>query len=209
MKTLTSSPNSAPGEGERGAPLPGAGLGRQLLDAGFLVVEGLRHRGVGLVAAGRRDALVFVEDARRRIERASPGGARGRAAPAATACRPRAPARGFRSRARRKPPARSAPWGRSPTRSSGPIGCPVPGLSGGGSGAGRSAAMLYQAFGMRSSGKRYLTLSLILTPPGLIFTGRGHIAHSARDDHPGNCGLAGGGPAPARNVTQPFCSPAA
>ena len=58
-----------PGEGERRAPLPGAGFGRQLLDAGFLVVVGLRHRRVGLVAAGRADALVLVEDARRRIER--------------------------------------------------------------------------------------------------------------------------------------------
>ena len=62
-------PKSCAGEGERRAPLAGAGLGGQPLDAGFLVVEGLRHRRVRLVAAGRADALVLVEDARRRIER--------------------------------------------------------------------------------------------------------------------------------------------
>jgi len=50
--------------------LAGAGLRWQLLDAGLAVVEGLRDRGVRLVAAGRADALVLVEDARRRIERA-------------------------------------------------------------------------------------------------------------------------------------------
>ena len=142
-----------PGEGERRAPLPGAGLGRQLGDAGFLVVEGLRHRGVRLVAARRRDALVFVENARRRIEQTVPAGARGRAAPDATACRPRAPARGFRSRARRRPPARSAPSERSPPdrpdRSAGRC----PDATAAAAAAGRSAAMLYQALGMRSSGR--------------------------------------------------------
>ena len=57
------------GEGERRAPLPRAGLGRELRDAFLLVVEGLGHGGVGLVAAGGADALVFVEDARGRSER--------------------------------------------------------------------------------------------------------------------------------------------
>ena len=41
--------------------------------------------------------------------------------------------------------------GKSGARSSGPTGCSVPGCSGGGSGTGRSAMMLYQALGMRSS----------------------------------------------------------
>ena len=57
------------GEGERRAPLAGAGLGGELLHPRLLVVEGLRDGGVGLVAAGRADALVFVKDAGRRAER--------------------------------------------------------------------------------------------------------------------------------------------
>jgi hypothetical protein len=40
--------------------LPRAGLGRQALYAGFLVVEGLRDRGIRLVTAGRRDAFILV-----------------------------------------------------------------------------------------------------------------------------------------------------
>ena len=61
-------PEQRTGESERRAPLAGPGFGRELPDAGFAIVEGLRDRGVGFVAAGRADALVFVEDARRRIE---------------------------------------------------------------------------------------------------------------------------------------------
>ena len=41
------------GEGQGAAPLAGAGLGGQPLDAELLVVPGLRDGGVGLVAAGR------------------------------------------------------------------------------------------------------------------------------------------------------------
>ena len=156
-----------PGEGERRAPLAGAGLGRQLPDAGLAVVEGLRHGGVRLVAARRADALVLVEDAGRRIEQLSRAGGRERAAPAARACRCRAPAPGSRSRARSRPPARSAPSGRAAARSSGPIGLPVPGWSARRRRRGRSAAMLYQARGMRSSGRRYLTLSGMAFPQSL------------------------------------------
>src|SRR4051812_7009866 len=50
--------------------------------------------------------------------------------------------------------------GNSGARSAGPIGWPVAGCSGGGSGAGRSAWMLYQAVGIRSSGSRYFTVSI-------------------------------------------------
>ena len=53
------------GEGQRAAPLAGAGLGGQALAAGAGVVEGLRDGGVGLVRPGRRPALVLVVDARR------------------------------------------------------------------------------------------------------------------------------------------------
>ena len=71
------------GEGERRAPLPRAGLGRELGHALFLVVKSLGHGGVGLVAAGRADALVFVEDTGGRSERLlePPGAIEGRWAP--------------------------------------------------------------------------------------------------------------------------------
>ena len=39
------------GEGKGAAPLAGPGLGGDVLDAGLLVVEGLRNTAVGLVAA--------------------------------------------------------------------------------------------------------------------------------------------------------------
>ncbi len=57
------------GEGQRRAPLARAGLGGDLPDAGFLVVEGLGHRRVRLVAARRAHALVLVVDAGGRLER--------------------------------------------------------------------------------------------------------------------------------------------
>ena len=82
----------------------------------------------------------------------SPVGARGRAARAATAHRPVARDRGFRS------PAlayflHDEAMGKSGARSSGPMGLSVPGCNGGAMGSGRSPAMLYQARGMRSCGR--------------------------------------------------------
>ena len=56
------------GEGKRGAPLPGTGLGREPAHALLAVVVGLRHGRVGLVRARRRGALVLVVDVRRGIE---------------------------------------------------------------------------------------------------------------------------------------------
>src|SRR5207248_10248116 len=57
------------GERDRGAPLTGARLRGDARDLFLLVVVGLRHRGVRLVAAGRADALVLIVDTRRRPER--------------------------------------------------------------------------------------------------------------------------------------------
>ena len=57
------------GKSERRAPLAGAGLGGEPLDALLLVVPGLRHRGVRLVRARRRDAFVFEIDLGRRLQR--------------------------------------------------------------------------------------------------------------------------------------------
>ncbi len=57
------------GDREGGPPLAGPGLGRQALDARLGVVERLRDRRVGLVAAGRAQALVLVVDVGWRIER--------------------------------------------------------------------------------------------------------------------------------------------
>ena len=59
----------AAGKRQRRAPLAGAGLGGETLDAFLLVVVGLRHRGVRLVAAGGADALILEVDVRRGIER--------------------------------------------------------------------------------------------------------------------------------------------
>jgi len=50
------------------APLAGAGLGGEPLDAELLIVPGLRHGGIGFVAAGRAGALVLVIDAGGRVE---------------------------------------------------------------------------------------------------------------------------------------------
>jgi hypothetical protein len=60
----------AAGQRQRRAPLPGPGLGGELSHALALVVVGLRDRGVRLVRAGGRDALVLVVDVGRGIERA-------------------------------------------------------------------------------------------------------------------------------------------
>ena len=65
---LALEPEQRAGERERGAPLAGAGLRGELLDPGLRVLVGLRHRGVGLVRARGRDALVLVEDLRRGAE---------------------------------------------------------------------------------------------------------------------------------------------
>jgi len=56
------------GERQSAAPLARAGLGGDPGHAGQLVVVGLRHGGIGLVAAGGAEALVFVVDARRRAQ---------------------------------------------------------------------------------------------------------------------------------------------
>ena len=142
------------GEGERGAPLAGAGLGRQLPDAVLGVVVGLRDGGVRLVRAGRRDALVLVVDLGRRAERLLE------------------PVRAVQ---RRRPPQpvdvehlvgdvdvpvlgdllqdqvhreqRREVLGARPARS-------VPGCSGGGGGLGRSGTRLYHCVGIRDSSSR-------------------------------------------------------
>src|SRR4029077_6198524 len=53
-------PEKRAGEGERRAPLPGAGLGGEPPDPGLLVVKGLRHRGIRLMAAGGAPAPLFL-----------------------------------------------------------------------------------------------------------------------------------------------------
>jgi hypothetical protein len=69
MNTLHVRPNCCAGKGQGAAPLAGAGFGGEPLDAEDLVVVGLGHGRVGLVAAGRADALVLVVDARRCAQR--------------------------------------------------------------------------------------------------------------------------------------------
>src|SRR3984885_12138369 len=54
--------------------------------------------------------------------------------------------------------------GKRGARSSGPTGLPVPGCRTGGGGDGRSATILYQAWGIRSSPRRNFVCSLIIPP---------------------------------------------
>ena len=70
------------GEGQGAPPLAGPGLGGQPGDALGVVVEGLGHRGVGLVGASRAHPLVLVEDLGRGVEGAlEPAGPHQRAGP--------------------------------------------------------------------------------------------------------------------------------
>ena len=57
-----------PCQRHRATPLPGAGLGRDALDAGLLVVVRLRHRGIRFMRSSRRNAFVLVVDFRRRSQ---------------------------------------------------------------------------------------------------------------------------------------------
>ena len=132
---LALEPELLAGERERTAPLARAGLGREALAALALVVEGLRDRGVRLVAAGGARALVLVEDPRAASRSPPRAGARGRAASGARAGRGRAPPPARRSRAPRSPPGGSAPSGRAapgrPARPAAP--CPDAGSAASGS----------------------------------------------------------------------------
>ena len=65
---LALQPEQRAREGQRRTPLAGAGLGDELADPGLRVLVGLRHRRVRLVRARGREALVLVEDLRRRAE---------------------------------------------------------------------------------------------------------------------------------------------
>ena len=60
---------SAPAKDSDDAPLPRTRLGHELLHARLLVVEGLRHRSIGLVRARRAHAFILVIDLRSRPER--------------------------------------------------------------------------------------------------------------------------------------------
>ena len=69
MKIVTSSPNSAPANASAEPHWPAPVSVVSFFDAGLRVVPSLRHRGVRLVRARRRDAFVLVVDLRRRAER--------------------------------------------------------------------------------------------------------------------------------------------
>ena len=149
-------PNNWVGQREGGAPLAGAGLGGQLGDAFLLVVPGLGDGGVGLVRARRAHALVLEVDLGGSAEGLLPSSAPGAGEWAATACRSPGPHRGSRSWRSVDISCMMRPIGNSGARSSGPAGWSVPGWRGGGGGAGRSAATLYHAVGILSSGSKYL-----------------------------------------------------
>src|SRR5215210_105943 len=61
---LALEPEERAGEGKRAAPLAGTGLRRQARAALLGVVVRLRHGRIRLVAPGRADAFVLVEDPR-------------------------------------------------------------------------------------------------------------------------------------------------
>ena len=146
-------PEQGAGERQGAPPLAGAGLGGEALHALLLVVQGLRDGGVRLVAAGRADALVLVVDVGRRIERALEAmGAVQRARP----IEPVGVADGLgdldlalgrdlladeRHREQR----------REVVRADRLAACPGGAAASGGTG--RSAAMLYQARGIRDSSR--------------------------------------------------------
>ncbi len=124
------------GHGERAAPLAGPRFRGQPGDALLLVVERLRDCRVGLVRAGRRDALVLVVEVRRGVERLLEAARTDTGASAARAGRCPGRGRGSRSSARGSPPGRSAPSGRAARGRRGRSARPCPG----GSRAGAAAA---------------------------------------------------------------------
>ena len=154
-RPCASMPNMRAGEGERRAPLAGAGLGGDALHAFLLVVVGLRDGGVRLVRAGRARRLRTCSRCGRAYRAPSPGGARGSAASAARAGRSRAPRPGSSMKRSCETSCLISSIGNSGASASGPIGWCVPGCSGGGGGDFRSAAMLYHCVrdcGLRRGG---------------------------------------------------------
>ena len=113
-------PEQRAGEGQRRAPLAGAGLGGDLLDAGLGVVPGLRHGGVGLVRCRRATRLRTCSRSWPACPAPSPAGARAPAGSAARGGRPRAPARGSAISRSVLTSCRISSIGNSGARSSGP-----------------------------------------------------------------------------------------
>ena len=138
-------------ERECRAPLAGAGLGGQPLDAFLGVVVRLRHRGVGFVRSRRRCALVLVEDPRGGVERLLQTAGAIERAWGATACRCRGRDRGSRSSAPLETSCPMMAMGKIGVRSGGVSGSRVRGLRNAPSGSGTSARMLYQCDGSSSS----------------------------------------------------------
>ena len=68
MNTLHCMSKKRAGEGQRSAPLAGPRLGGQVVDAFHLVVIGLRHGRVRLMAARRAVAFVLEVDAGGRLQ---------------------------------------------------------------------------------------------------------------------------------------------
>ena len=166
------------GERERRAPLAGAGLGGELPDAFLVVVVGLRHRGVRLVAAGRADALVLEEDLRRGVEQLLQPPRPHQRATGARSCRRRCTPPGMSTYCSVVTSCSISAIGNSGARSSGPTGSRVPGCSGGGGGSGRSGTMLYHCVGIWVSSSRNVERSVAMRSI-LAITGRlrhGHLS---------------------------------
>ena len=159
---LALQPEQPAGERQRRAPLPGAGLGRELAQALPLVVEGLRRPRCSACASRRGRPP-------RTCSRCAPGCRAARSSRRARSSgvgrqsrRPAAPPPGSRSRARPRPPARSAP---SRTAAPGPRGRAAPWCRGEAAAAARPggpARRFTQWVGIADSGSGNWICSLAL-----------------------------------------------
>ena len=113
--------------GERRSPLPRPGLGRDPADARFPVVEGLRRPRYSACGCRPGSRLRTCSRSSPECRAPSRAAAPGTGGSDASDDRRRERARESRCTARSRPPAESAPSGKSGARSSGPTGCSVPG----------------------------------------------------------------------------------
>ena len=143
------------GKRQRTSPLSRAGFRGQALDARGFVVVRLRHRGVGLVAASRRNAFILVKRSAPVCRAPSPAGARDTAAWAATTAAHRERVRN-RDAGRRRYFLLDELHGKNGREVLRPAGCPVPGCNGGGSGTGRSRNHVVPGLGISRSLRMYL-----------------------------------------------------
>ena len=157
-------PNSEPANASEEPHWPGAGFGREPLDALPLCCTRPAARRCSACASRPAKRLRTCSRSWPAFRAPVRGGARASAATAATCDRRRGSAREFRYRARPRPLGGSAP-SETAAEIGGADRILVPGCSTGGSGFGRSAARLYQDFGISRFVEHELDLIAHATPP--------------------------------------------